>query len=1064
MAESENQGASFPNAELRGSIAEEPAAREQADPDAGDRLDARGVASGALPRALNITDVLAPAGEVMAEPLGNELQPRLLKVAINPEMIDKHEGGELKLYAQGWQNVELTTDELKEVVQSGVAYCPQLSGIRNQKNFVSADVVSVDVDEGMTLADAVDNPIVRDHAAFIYTSVNHTTEKHRFRIVFALPRTITDPQEVRALQRSLALRLGGDISATDPVRISYGNRNAEIIPIGRGMSAPLLNDLIEQSRTFNAASWKEKKGTFRSPLLLNVTDPIRTSSGAVVSFGELATRTSVHCPYHRDENASAFVTESLSGVRGIRCSTCSVTYWPNRVLEVVDDFEVAARESLRQRDGHMRAFDGVSVAIDGKYPAPGRLTTRLTLVRSPKGSGKTAALTTYFGARDKVALVGHRRLLNRQVSARLGLNSYLDRHKFPWKGSRDSRLKKFAVSVENIELIPTTMSYDLVILDESEQILRHFLADTINSAEREALFVNFVNLLRRAKRIVALDADLGWITAYTLREAIFAPDTLTGIASEPLARFFEPSETTLEAFYGDPVALTAGNETLLYIHDRQPGVGKTIEVYDSERHLDGELQACAALGKRCFVASNSKRKVERLAKGLKELLPNLRILLATSDTNQDEDVTAFIAEPAIQALAYDVILTSPTMGTGVDITFPDEAKLIDVVFGFADADITTHLDFDQQLGRVRHPGETKVWLSKRRLDYETSLEAVQQDILGGTLLGHRILGYSEEGVPIYRSGNLFIEMATLIRSEERASINRLRDNFLAHKRAHGYALVDVSPDEEMALSGKQLMAIGRTAVAEERSALLMAATPLRRREFERSIEAYRAGRSQTRNQLASIDRTRIERFYRTRITSELVTADDDGRRRPRIMCLNDVIHELLRQHHEPTDTFAITKDDAFVRSASRRVSAIALLLASTPIVTEGELSTGPEVTNADLGPLVELLMRHKAEFESLLGLEVPRDLRHKPVQMLGRVLKLVGLGFKVRTETVKRQKIRYYRLDKDGWETARTLIALRSSISAWDAMREIHDWTEEDVLDDYDDEFFGSRRGGQDDL
>lgn len=1062
MTDAEKQDASFSSAELGGLNQEEAAPRPQAEADAAEPGVPGGVASEMISRAQIVTEVPSRTEAGTTEPRAHELQPRRLKVAINRALIDKNETGDTMLFAEGWENVELSVGELEEVVKSGAAYCPQLSGRRNQKNFLMADVVSVDVDNGMNVEEALVNPIVRDHAAFLYTTVNHTSEQNRFRIVFPLPQTIDDPEEVRAIQRSLALRLGGDPSVTDPTRLFYGNRNAEIIRIGRTLSPNLVQDLIEQSRNFDASSWGKKPGAYRSLLLLNVTDPIKTSSGAVVPFGELPRRTVVHCPYHHDEHPSAFVTESTTGGRGIHCSKCSATYWPNRLLAVADDFEVAARKSLEERGSHLRAFDGVTVSIDPQYPAPGRLTTRLTLVRSPKGSGKTTALTTYFGRGDKVLLVGHRRLLNLQVSARLGLHSYLDRRKYRWQGARDSRLNRFAVSVDSIELVPPTMNYDLVILDESEQVLRHFLSDTIDSVERETLFTNFVNLLRRAEKVVALDADLGWITLYTLQQAIFGLESLT--AAEPVTRFFEPSETTLEAFFGDPSALTARNETRLFIHDRKPGIGKTIEVYESERHLDGELLACAALGKRCFVASNSKGKVERIAEGLRKQLPHLRILLATGDTNQDEDVKAFIAEPAKRALDYDVILASPTMGTGVDITFSEQAKLIDVVFGFAYADITTHLDFDQQLGRVRHPGETKVWLSKRRLNYETSLDVVQRDILGSTLLGHRILGYTPEGLPIYRSGDLFLEMAMLIRSEERASINRLRDKFIAHKVQQGYSLVDVLDDDEMAQSGKHLMALGRAAVAEGRSALLLAATPLRRREFEESTEAYRAGRPQTRNQLAAIDRTWIELFYRARISSELVAADDGGRRRRQIRLLSAVVPELLRQHRDPMATFALAERDAFVRDADRRVRAIALLLSATPVVNKGMFTTGPEVTTRDLEPFVELLMRHKAEFESLLGIEIPRDVRRKPVQMLGRVLKQVGLRLKVRATKFKGQKIRHYTLDADGWETARALIELRASTPAWDKMREIHGWTEEDVVDEYDDEFFVSRRGGQDDL
>jgi hypothetical protein len=317
----------------------------------------------------------------------------------------------------------MDTVELAEHARSGIAYCAQVTGRREQKNFLTTGVVSVDIDGGMALDEALDHPLVRDHAGFVYTTASHTDEDHRFRIVFPLVHQIDDALEVRALQRSLAVRLGGDLAATDPVRISFGNRNAEVFWLGHALSPELVRELIEQGRNDETASRREKVSTSRSSLLLNVADPIRTSTGAIVPFGELPHRTVVHCPYHHDKNPSAFVVESRDGVRGLHCSKCSTSYWPNRLLEVVDDFEAAARTSLRERGHGLRAFDAVTVDFDEDFPAPGRLTTRLTLVRSPKGSGKTTALANYFGRKDKVLLVGHRRLLNLQSSARLGLQA-----------------------------------------------------------------------------------------------------------------------------------------------------------------------------------------------------------------------------------------------------------------------------------------------------------------------------------------------------------------------------------------------------------------------------------------------------------------------------------------------------------------------------------------------------------------------------------------------------------------------------------------------------------------
>ena len=61
---------------------------------------------------------------------------RKLKVAINPRLINKNEAGDKTLFTDGWENVELTPDELAAKVQQGIAYCAQMRGPRRASNFL----------------------------------------------------------------------------------------------------------------------------------------------------------------------------------------------------------------------------------------------------------------------------------------------------------------------------------------------------------------------------------------------------------------------------------------------------------------------------------------------------------------------------------------------------------------------------------------------------------------------------------------------------------------------------------------------------------------------------------------------------------------------------------------------------------------------------------------------------------------------------------------------------------------------------------------------------------------
>jgi hypothetical protein len=147
---------------------------------------------------------------------------RRLKMSVNPKLIDKNVGGDRLPFANGWENVELTPGELAESIQRGVAYCVQPSGSRKAAHFVASDIVSVDINGTMTIEQALMHPIVSGHATLVYTTARHRPDAHRFRIVFALPHTITSPQEIAAAARSLSLRLAGDPAAVDAARLFYG--------------------------------------------------------------------------------------------------------------------------------------------------------------------------------------------------------------------------------------------------------------------------------------------------------------------------------------------------------------------------------------------------------------------------------------------------------------------------------------------------------------------------------------------------------------------------------------------------------------------------------------------------------------------------------------------------------------------------------------------------------------------------------------------------------------------------------------------------------------------------
>ena len=333
-----------------------------------------------------------------------------LKLAVNPELIDKNETGNTSLFAEGWINSEFTPAEFIEAIRCGWAYCAQLTGSRKTGNFKASNIASVDVDRGLTIEQALASPLVREHALLIYTTGRHTAQAPRFRIVFRLVETMVCARRMRAVNRGLTRRLGGDMTATDATRISYGNSAAEVHFIGGEVGPELVRELVADT------ALPEDTGlpvheivSRRSVVALGLRQELRLADGRRMLLCDAPPKTAVHCPVHPDENASAFVIHNRHGVPGVYCSACSKTYWPHDQRQDEydpDDFVKTARqiaaiaEPMPPESAEWSiesVFDcerlaGCRVHLVSGQAAPAKLLPGITLVRSDKGTGKTEAM------------------------------------------------------------------------------------------------------------------------------------------------------------------------------------------------------------------------------------------------------------------------------------------------------------------------------------------------------------------------------------------------------------------------------------------------------------------------------------------------------------------------------------------------------------------------------------------------------------------------------------------------------------------------------------------------
>jgi hypothetical protein len=651
-------------------------------------------------------------------------------------------------------------------------------------------------------------------------------------------------------------------------------------------------------------------------------------------------------------------------------------------------------EALVETSGGTATVESGLYVINERFLPPFHTTCEVVFVKSPKGSGKTEWLRQVVDdakrTKKRVLLIGHRTSLIQSTARRLGLTAYfrLD------GGSGDVASTKtviapkrlYAVCLDSLPTRLDTMSdrYDLVIIDEVEQVLAHMTSDTLIENRRAAISaLSFY--LKKASQIILLDADLNEVTFSCIPS------------------FVGPRERSLVVI----------NEWCTPRGD--------IHLYENDKQLVALLMGAVSEGKRCFVCANSKSRVDSLAMSIREAHPDKLIIAITSDNSSTNEAQTFLLGLPESFLRYDVVLVSPAVGTGVDVTFENNAELVDAVFGFFSANITTHFDIDQQLCRVRHPAAVHVWVSPQTFNFETDQSILRQELLGA--LGSRLSGtirrdvvdIDDDGKPVYsKADELYSETYSEVMASQRASKNNLRYHFVELRKHSGWNIVEVPTDDAAIEEGKELAKHGADLAKEEAARRLCAAPKLTTGDYK-ALKKRADHEPVSDRDVDSLHRYELEQFYRDEISEELIASDDSSnlRRKSRLF---DSLHatqrdvELKQSYHEEA-----LGSDTYNYVDRRRM--LIDLFAMAGVFEDGSgFDRGIELTQTQLGAFVEMCRNAavKAKIERLLDVEVARDASSKPVQQLGRFLALVGLGLrKSRTERDGKSKIYYYRIDAD---------------------------------------------------
>lgn len=953
-------------------------------------------------------------------------EKRTFKVGINETIVDKPADPKRPNSAINWRSLDLDEEALISQIQSGYALSAHFrEGHRKTQNFVCSDFIAADIDGPMSVESALQFDFVKKFAAFLYTTPSHAQDRHRFRIVFLLEETLCSSDDWKNSLLGLAVKVGGDLSIKDAGRMFYGNRLAEIHRLGnllpqKEVSALIAMGVDERTRAIR----KVQAIPMRSSMVMDAKALVQTSSGTWVSFKDLPTRTSVLCPFHMDTHPSAFVVKSQNGLStGIHCMTCNATFWAGEHDGYdFDAFDQLAAERAKvdherwqEREASAGIFEQYfppepSLEVIQKRYLP-NLNYRpgITMVKSPKGSGKTEALGALLdqirnknfppdlARKDRpksILLVGHRRSLISEAAKKLRLACYLDKHE------PEEKEDGFATCLDSLHhlthpLRGKALRYDVLILDESEQVFSHLTGETITQKEGGAYkaYLALKAVIQQAKAVYALDADLGLISAHTLKE--LRPDDWQKncclIVNKPLA-----------------------------IADRRP-----IYLYQSKNDLEAKLVSAVKEGKRCLVVSNSKAAVDTLEEIIeKRCGASVKRQKVTSENSQETKVKDFVENIKTEFLKIQVLICSPSLGTGVDITFPDGEQKVDHVFGFFYSNINTHTDIDQQIARVRNPGAVSVWFDRRRSSFETNFDVIRDDLVRGFWVPAAVTDTGDDGRLDYDKNNPLLLIWSHVICAQRSSKNKLVELFTRLREANGWD-VQLVKKGETSEPNKSAWKEAKAEIRSRRISGIMDAVDLPDHEvlelYERSrTQGMGQGQDLTEQQRYQLDRGRLRMSFGVPITHQLIAMEEDGRLGERVTRFKACFDE-----HIGLVVSGILSDLKKEAGALKKTSHGVLLHVMMTVVglfKDGVLNEAARLTKNDLQAFVAICRSNKTIIEEMSGFEIRGDLKKNPIRTLNEFLGLIGLslidvGRKRNNGTI----VRIYALDGDKLEQMREL-------------------------------------------
>jgi len=506
------------------------------------------------------------------------------------------------------------------------------------------------------------------------------------------------------------------------------------------------------------------------------------------------------------------------------------------------------------------------------------------------------------------------------------------------------------------------------------------------------VLTTFETLVKRAEQIILADADM----------SIISFELLAGIIER---------------------------ENIEVVINRHKPAPKEFIAFDQAGNWQVELNGWLDADKKLCVTTNSKTYAQALERYINTRWPELRVLRIDSDNSGSPEMQEIVRNINEVVTGYDVLICSPSAGTGLNIYVPH----FDATFLYAVGKITTHKDLHQQAARVRQTTSNKVfcWVDQKKYhNLATDPNQLKKRLTRADLVSRFVLDLDSRNSSQaeFEFEARYLNLWANIKAAKHQSWQNLRANFYQQAESEGHSVTCQDGPK----------ASGLVAVADPK-----AKTPLHP-EAKAAMEAIKAAKEELRaeadtaklnaeridqaeykklekkayklpTEKARYERRKLETFYGQEISQELIEFDKRGKaRRPLQNYMEYDQPDRARERDQAeADNPNLMRPDRhhFFQQAQMRRE----ILKRPGLLKDSDSDAFFKVFNSSM--LISLgfatwARQNEQAIWDTLGIRLRSDLETNPVKLISEVLRGIGLTLQSRQyRTGEVQEIEVERAD-----------------------------------------------------